>query len=409
MNTLLLDDDPFVLKLVSLQLRALRAPGGTPLDVIECQSAARALELLESGHRDIGLVICDLQMPDIDGVEVVRHLVRIGYRGAIVLISGEDQRTLLAAERLARSHKLRVLGAFRKPLVSAQFEAILAQSIPEPSETTPEEKYYAPVEIETAIERGELINYYQPKVDMRSGRVTGMEALVRWMHPTDGLVMPYRFVPIAERYDLMDALTEAVISNAVAHSARWSRSGCDVNIAVNISLSNLRSLDFPDALARRAQAVGMSLDKLTLEVTEGQIMTEPRSQLDVLTRLRLKHVRLSIDDFGMGYSCMAQLRDLPFDELKIDRSFVHGAGVDPSLRAILEASLGLARQLGMTSVAEGIEDQADWDCVRSAGCDLAQGYFISRPMPESRVEAWKAEWESRFDHVVAGAAEADAG
>ena len=400
MNALILDDDPFVLTLVARQLRALAGAEPNGIEVAAFERAHEAIELLEHGHRQIGLVICDLQMPGIDGVEVVRHLVRIGYRGGLVLISGEDHRTLQAAERLARSHKLRVLGALCKPLASAQLEAILQQSIPDHEDTAAEERTYAPVEIEAAIQRRELVNYYQPKVDIGTGKVTGMEALVRWRHPTDGLIMPYRFVPVAERYDLMEGLTGAVLANAVAHGARWNRGGLDLTVAVNIAMSNLRALDFPDMLTACAAVEGMPLEKLTLEVTEGQIMTEPRSQLDVLTRLRLKQVTLSIDDFGMGYSCMAQLRDLPFDELKIDRSFVHGASADPSLRAILDASLGLARQLGLRSVAEGIENLADWDCVRSAGCDLAQGYFVSRPMPACDVEAWVRDWEAGFETRV---------
>src|SRR6185437_7186522 len=169
-------------------------------------------------------------------------------------------------------------------------------------------------------------------------------------------------------------------------SRRWVSMGRSIDIAINISMSNLGSLDFPDRLAQMAGDVGLSLNNLILEITEAQVMTDPRSQLDILARLKLKGIRLSIDDFGTGYSSLAQLRDLPFDELKIDRGFVHQATRTPALRAILDASLSLARELGLRTVAEGVEDREDWDLLRTAGCDMVQGYFIARPMPGSEVE-----------------------
>lgn len=405
MKILILDDDPFVLKLLCMQLRARERDGHAPFETLACERSAEALALAAEHRRSIGLIFCDLQMPDMDGIQVVRHLVRIGYKGALVLISGEDRRTLLAAERMARAHGLRVLGALEKPIAPGQLDAIFNQMAAGAPASGAESRVYLPADIEVAIQNRELINYYQPKVEIATGKVVGVEALVRWQHPRDGLVMPYQFIPIAEQHGLINRLTDAVLTLAFEHAAQWSRSGHQLAVAVNVAMSNLVELEFPDVLAQFSQHFGVPSESISLEITEGQLMTEPRSQLDVLTRLRLKRTRLSIDDFGIGYSSMAQLRDLPFDELKVDRSFVHGASEDPSLRAILDASLGLARQLGMQSVGEGVENLADWTCLREAGCDFAQGYFIARPMPADRVLDWIEGWSAQYA-ALAGATEA---
>ena len=168
-------------------------------------------------------------------------------------------------------------------------------------------------------------------------------------------------------------------------------------------MNNLGSLDFPDIVDRAIRAAGVSNKSVMLELTEGRLMTDAVRALDTLTRLRLKHIGLSIDDFGTGHSSLAQLRDIPFDELKVDRGFVHGACNDASLRAIFEASLGMARQLGMKIVAEGVEDRADWEFLRAAGCDIAQGYFIARPMTAENLADWLANWKIRRHDLAASA------
>jgi len=186
-----------------------------------------------------------------------------------------------------------------------------------------------------------------------------------------------------------------VLSATLRQARLWQDAGRSLHVAVNVSMDSLAALEFPDFVAREIDAAGVLATSLVLEITESRLMKNPLAALDILTRLRLKRIRLSIDDFGTGYSSLAQLRDIPFDELKVDRGFVHGACRDPSLKAIVEASLGLAQQLGMKTVAEGVEDQADWDYLRLAGCDLAQGYFIAKPQPARDLGAWMVEWERR--------------
>ncbi|MBV1787960.1 EAL domain-containing response regulator [Marinobacterium sp. D7] len=391
MNILVIDDDAFVLKLLKLQLANLGQP-----EVMTCESANDALEAL-ADRQQMEIVFCDIQMPGMDGVELVRHLAHMEFQGGLVLMSGEDERILSTVQYLAQAHRLKVLGALQKPITPVQLRGILqGQASPAAKPRRADRKIYSVEAVASAIENGELINYYQPKVSMCSREVVGVEALVRWQHPYDGLVFPDQFISTAEQNGLIDDLTRLVLLNALRHCRDWQASQLRLSVAVNISMSNLVSLDFPDFIVKAAQDLDFDLSLLILEVTESQLMQNPLTALDILTRLRLKNITLSIDDFGTGHSTLTQLRDIPFNELKVDSGFVHDAGDNASCRAILEASLDLARRLGMKSVAEGVENLADWHFLsRLACCDVAQGYFIAKPMPAQTLPSWIQEWQVR--------------
>ena len=400
MKTLLVDDEPFALRLLARQLEQL---GCVALTL--CERAQDAVALLETQFETIGLVFCDLQMPDMDGVEFVRHLARIGYRGGLVLVSGEDGRILQTVHKLAQAHQIHVLGVLPKPVSSEQLRQVLASSASRSANAPRAARHpHAPDDLKRAIAGGELVNYYQPKVELATGALVGVEALVRWQHPQAGLVFPDQFIATAEEHGLIDELTRAVLTAALRQARLWRDAGLELQVAVNVSMDNLVALDFPDVVAQLANDAGVALSSVMLEVTESRLMKDLRAPLDILTRLRLKRIGLSIDDFGTGHSTLAQLRDIPFDELKLDRSFVNGAVRDSSLRAIVEATLAMARQLGMKSVAEGVEDRADWDFLRTLDCDVAQGYFIARPMPGIDLPGWRDGWEPRRSELTAAAA-----
>ena len=396
MKILMLDDDPFALKLLAAQLANLGFR-----ETLARERGADAIRLLETEGEGIGLVFCDLQMPQMDGVEFVRRLARIGFAGGLVLISGEDKRILGTAEKLAKAHRLNVLGALHKPVSPEQLKQILSKH-PSPSAATGgPRKRYPPEELRRAIMDGMLVNYYQPKVHVASGVVAGVETLVRWRHPEDGLVFPDQFIATAEEHGLIDDLTRVVLIDALHQGRIWQDVGLNMHVAVNVSMDNLGSLGFPDLVVHELDKAGLHPENLVLEVTESRLMKDHLSALDVLTRLRLKRISLSIDDFGTGHSSLAQLRDIPFDELKVDRSFVHGACRDSSLRAIFEASQGMARELGMRMVSEGVEDRDDWNFLRATGGDMAQGYFIAKPMPASVFNTWYVKWEGYRNELVA--------
>lgn len=388
---LALDDEPLMLKLL---VRVLANLGFT--SVATCDNGRAALERVDSPDVCPDVILLDLNMPEMDGVEFVRHLVERRYGGSLILVSGEDERMLQAAEKLVQAHNIPVLGYLHKPVTPKELKALLEKWTP-PSQSKPQAawKAYGADEVHAAIANGELLNYYQPKVELATGRVVGVETLVRWRHVVDGIVPPGQFISVAEAHGLIDNLTRVVLDNALAQAGVWQKMGLELRVAINVAMDNLASLDFADYVAGRAAAAGVPPQQVVLEVTESQLMRDQRVPLEILTRLRLKRFRLSIDDFGTGHSSLAQLRDIPFDELKIDQSFVHGAWENEKLRAMFNASLDLAKQLGMGSVAEGVEDQADWDFVRKSGCDIAQGYFIARPMPAADLPDWIKGWQKR--------------
>jgi len=399
---LVLDDESFMLKLLS---RILSNLGYTAVTL--CDSGEAALErIAETGPN---LILLDLNMPEMDGIEFVRHLVERHYVGSLILISGEDERMLQTAEKLVQAHKIPILGHLHKPVKPDALSALLEMWMPPSTGAVgPVKKVYTADELRNAIENGQLINYYQPKAAVATGEVVGVETLVRWRHPTDGIIFPDQFIGIAEAAGLIDDLTRAVFAEAVTQAKSWEQAQLQLRIAVNVSMDNLASLNFLNFVAELTEKAGIAPQNIVLEVTETRLMQDTRAPLEILTRLRLKRFRLSIDDFGTGHSSLAQLRDIPFDELKIDQGFVHRAWANETLRAMYEASLSLARQLGMEVVAEGVEDRDDWDFLHRTGCDLAQGMFLSRPMLPADLPVWIESWRERVrtEHLTAGAGDA---
>jgi EAL domain-containing protein (putative c-di-GMP-specific phosphodiesterase class I)/CheY-like chemotaxis protein len=400
---LTVDDDPLMLK---LNMHALASLGYT--SVTTCESAQHALDAIDFAETAPDLILMDLSMPVMDGIEFMRHLVKRSYSGSLILVSGEDDRMLQAAEKLALAHQITTLGYLRKPLKLELLAALLEKWAPaivsdtehwsplELSRTAKLKKFYSADTIRAAITNGEMINYYQPMVSLTTGQVVGVEALVRWNHPADGLVFPDRFIGVAEEHGLIKDLTRKVVSNALKHTKVWrQKTGLEWRVAINVSMDDLSELSFADFIAGELVAAGVPATDVTLEVMESRLLQDLRIPLEVLTRLRLKRFRISIDDFGTGHSSLAQLRNMPFDELKIDRGFVHSTMADPTIRAIFDTSVLLGKQLGMLIVAEGVEDRADWDYVCRSGCDVAQGYFIARPMPEDELQECIEDWEER--------------
>jgi len=239
-----------------------------------------------------------------------------------------------------------------------------------------------------AIERGELALHYQPKVELATGRVAGVEALVRWQHPTLGLVLPEEFIPFAEHTALITPLTEWVLRTAIEQCRRWQEQGLDIPVAVNVSTRSLLNVDFPFDVATLLRSAGLDARMLELEVTETAIMTEPNRARLVLDALVDQGIRVAIDDFGTGYSSLAYLKDLPVHEVKIDRSFVAGMTTDPSNAVIVHSVVSLGRNLGLRVTAEGVEDDETMAGLAEAGCDDAQGYLWTKPLAAHRFEEW---------------------
>jgi diguanylate cyclase (GGDEF)-like protein len=255
-------------------------------------------------------------------------------------------------------------------------------------------------DLRQAVERGDLLVAFQPKADPASGAVVGAEALVRWCHPSDGLISPEEFVPLAEHSGLIRPLTAHVLETALRHRAGWERDGHRLGIAVNLSPNSLSDDALLDLVSRLLAQTATRPSALTLEITEGAVMTDPASSLATLAKLHALGVKLSIDDFGTGYSSLSRLRRFPIDEVKIDRSFVQRLASDQRDRALVRSAIQMGHALDLTVVAEGVEDAETMDFLAGIGCDTVQGFHISRPLFADDFAGWLGR------HVPAGSAAA---
>ncbi|HLH66406.1 MAG TPA: EAL domain-containing protein [Solirubrobacteraceae bacterium] len=243
-------------------------------------------------------------------------------------------------------------------------------------------------ELRRALARGELVLHYQPKAALDSGEVRSVEALVRWQHPERGLVYPDSFIPVAQETGLIGPLTLYVVEAALRQGRAWRDQGLELAISVNLSARNLLDCGFPAQVAALLARWGMQARSLELEVTESAMLANPKRAKRVLTELSRLGVRLAIDDFGTGYSSLAYLRQLPIDEIKIDRSFVLGMAQQGDDAVIVRSTVDLGRNLGLDVVAEGVETLDSWNRLRELGCGVAQGYFLSRPVPADELARW---------------------
>jgi EAL domain-containing protein (putative c-di-GMP-specific phosphodiesterase class I) len=247
---------------------------------------------------------------------------------------------------------------------------------------------------ERALADQQLHMVYQPKISLADGRLRRVEALVRWDDPALGTIEPSRFVPLAERYGLIDQLTQWGLRTTLRQWLKWRDEGIDTHVAFNISALSLERLDFPDLVERMCRALDVPTDRLVLELTEGA--TQPLIKLmDTLTRFRIKGIGLAIDDFGTGYSSLMQLRQLPFTEVKIDRLFIEDAPVSEDSRLIVKSVIDLAHGLGLTATAEGVETVDQLRMLRELGCDVAQGYLIAQPLDPDGLQ----HWQERFADI----------
>lgn len=398
------DDDEFMRRLVSRLLNKLGY-----VMIKEVAGGTEALGLLKKLKIAPDVIILDLKMPEMDGIELVRHLVDLKFPGHLILLSGEDERLLRTAQSLVHAHNIPVLGCLTKPVDDRALGLLMDKLLNQGPATMPHlGARVTAEELSQAIARNELVNEYQPVVSLADGEMASLEVLVRWQHPIKGWVMPDQFISLAEEEGLIDGLTRWVVGDALRQLKRWREEGVHCVLSVNLSMENLDQLDFTDWLTKALQDSGLQPWDLILEITESRPMRRPKIVLDNLTRLRIKGFKLAVDDFGTGHASLAQVRDIPFDQFKLDRSFVHGVGQDRRIRVMFESALGLAKELGLEITAEGVEDEDDWQFLRQQDCHKAQGYFIARPMPADQVSGWLTQWRTEtskqlFPHLSANA------
>lgn len=359
---------------------------------IECVTTTRAQDFMAAFHADVSLVMVDLIMPDMDGVELLRWLAQQRCRAGVLLMSGMDRRVLETAESLTKSLGLKVVGHLQKPFRLAELELSLT------SFGSPHEAVDVPINVAfrvtkedllRGINRDEFVLHYQPQVEVLTGHVVGLEALVRWEHPDVGMVYPDSFIGNAERFGLIDRLGWLVINRGLSESHQFSDNDKrPLTLSLNVSAHSLTDLEFPDKLIALTKKHGVAPENIILEITESGLFENLSSALDVLMRLRLKQVQLSIDDFGTGYAMMQQLRNVPATELKIDQSFIREMHQKDAARVVVRKTIEIGHELRMKVLAEGVETVEQLEFLRANQCDLAQGYYFCRPLPVPELLNW---------------------
>lgn len=336
------------------------------------------------------LVVLDLMMPGTDGVELLRLLAEHAKNAQICLISGSDSRVLNSARRLGSAHGLEVVAALEKPLnvasLTALFDKLAARG---------GGKSESPLDIKQGLDQNQFALHYQPIVEVATRRVKGAEGLLRWHHPQRGLLMPDKFLDQAVNDGLMQAVTDFAVQTSVTQATAWHRAGEALILSLNITASALLDLTFPDRIAELCRLKELPADRLILEVTETEAMRDTMRTMDVLLRMRIRNIGVSIDDFGTGHSSLRELQRMPFSEMKIDKSFVTDMASSRDCAVIVNSIIDLGHNLGLKVIGEGVEDARVWRMLADKGCDYAQGYFIAKAMPPHDFNVWLKTWREQ--------------
>jgi EAL domain-containing protein (putative c-di-GMP-specific phosphodiesterase class I)/CheY-like chemotaxis protein len=358
--------------------------------VLSADDGVAALEILRGADPPVDVVVSDLDMPGMDGMELIRNMAGLKYPASLIVVSSMESRLVATVGTMAQTYGVNLLAALQKPLNSKKLLAALASHRIARPQAQPgtHDGVVTAEDIERGLHQREFTVFFQPKVEVMTREIRGAEALVRWRHPRRGLLYPRAFIETAEENGLIDVLTEAVVKDAAEHCLEWRRANVDVNVSVNLSALSLSDVSLADRMTAIVQNAGLEARHFIFEITESAAARDLGKKLENLSRLRMKGFGLSLDDYGTGYSSLQRLSRVPFTELKIDQSFVKGASALPAGRAMVESSLELAQKLEITAVAEGVDSKDDWELLLALGCPLAQGYFIAPPMQAGEFQEW---------------------
>lgn len=385
---LIIDDNPEICRLLRRVAEGMGYEAYILDNPLDFEPAYRGFEP--------SLIALDLQMPQMDGIEILRYLSKIESKAAIVLVSGVQTRVLQTAERLATSLGLNITGALSKPIDLEEFERCLQRHYFVSATSGASVRNVTETDLARAIGNGEIRVYYQPIVSVQDGRVCGVEAIARWDHPVYGLIGPSEFIPLAEDSGLITSLTYRLVEQAATEMASKRSGNQLVSVAINLSARMLDDLELPERVEAILSANAFSHDRLTLEITESGAMDDPSQSMDILVRLCLKDVKLSIDDFGTGHSSLIQLYRLPYSEIKIDHSFVQEILSKDEAAVIVRSIVNLGKNLGLRVVAEGVENEETLQHLADLGCDVAQGFLFCEPVSADDLAAWLEQYERGY-------------
>lgn len=384
---IVVDDEPGIRLFVKMSAEE------SGFDVLEAENGTALLALL--AHHVAALIVLDLQMSTTDGVETLRELAERRVAAKIILFSGTDMRTLESTREIARRRGLDIVAILQKPVRRHE----LVQRL---TELNLEHETFTASTLRKCLDQQRVYVHYQPKLSLRTLDIVGVEALLRCQDEIGRFIPPDIVVEAAEAAEaanMIDELTETVFRQALQQRQIWSQSGVDLNIAVNLSPRCSFDRRFPELLADLCAETGMPTAAVTIELTETAVMNDEILGVETLIRLRLKGFRLSVDDFGTGYSSLIRLKQLPFSEIKIDKSFVMELKGSRDNEVIVNTIIRLAQGMEMHCVIEGVEDQEALRYAARLGCDDAQGYFIARPMPGPDILGFLKTWHWRQESL----------
>lgn len=390
LRALVVDDDPFISEVV---VNALRDAGVSLIETAE--DGKSALESLI--RHPVELLVCDLNMPGMDGIHLMSQLATSALPPAIVLLSGEDLRILDASRQFAEAKHLTVLGVLRKPLTHDVLVEVLHRYQPMLRRLN---RASLKLRLDEAsllhgLATGALQLLHQPKVDLRDGSLAGVESLLRWNDARIGAIPPQEVIRAAEDAQVIDALTQEILVQAVQDRAILLSCGMDIDVSINVSMHNLVNARIVDHMSDIVRAFGDFPSRYTLEITENHLIKDLAQVLETLIRARLRGFKIAIDDYGTGAATMQLLMQLPSTELKIDRIFISMASRHDLGRSMLQSAVELGLQLGQTVTAEGVETAVQDRIARESGCHLGQGYYYGRPMTTDALMTWNVARQHR--------------
>ncbi len=394
LNFLIAEDNEFQRRWLIVMLNRL---GVT--HIVEAENGRQALVILQDKTQRVDISFVDLNMPDMDGIELVRHLAKADHPTSIVLTSALGSALLLSVETMSKAYGVNLLGTFEKPATPEVLQELIGKYQPPHERVEKADKTFCVFTVEDilhGLKEDQFIPLFQPKVELATSKVAGLEAFVRWQHPQQGLIPPPAFIPLLEASGHMETLTWTVIEKSAAACRAWHDQGLMLSVSINLSPTVLAEPGLAEKILEHIADLGIETRYITFEITELIAMSDAPVCLENLARLRMKGFGLAVDDYGTGHANMQQLLRIPFLDLKIDRSFVAGASQNAEMSIALSSSLELARKLGRNSVAVGVETREDWDLLCKLGCIYAQGYYIAKPMEQEAVPAWIEEWSHFF-------------
>jgi EAL domain-containing protein (putative c-di-GMP-specific phosphodiesterase class I)/CheY-like chemotaxis protein len=377
-------------------MELLRGLGATR--VTDVPDGHMALRCFQNGFAPVVQVaVIDLALPGMDGLELIRKLATLDTGAGLIVTGTQPHDVLFSVETLAQAYGLDLLGAIAKPVTEAKLKALLDHYTPAVStlarETAPSFTF---TDVGIGLQKRQFEPFFQPKIELATGQVKGLEAFARWRHPEHGVLGPASFIDALEQHNRIDFLDWSMIEMSVERCRQFHDQGIPVSISINLSPETLAH---PAFIAQITACLGRHRvlpDYITFEMPESSVLNSDPNFIERMIRLRVMGFGLAIDDYGTGRSNLQLLARIPFSELKIDRSFVDGASKKRALGTVLRSCLGLAHSLDRMSVAVGVETRQDWDFLQGLGCTYAQGYHIANPMEASAFPGWLEDWRHFF-------------